>query len=227
MNDFAFSVLDIFAEPYAASPQLTARLRIEERTGRRIHAVALHCQVRIEPQRRHYDDAEQSGLHALFGGRERWTDTLKPFQWMSCDTTVQGFSGVTEVDLALPCTYDFDVIGSRYLHALGEGSVPLALMFSGTVFTRGSKGFGVEQVPWDCEARYAMPVEVWRRMVAAHFPNTGWIRLDHEVLARFADFRARRGLISWDETVQALLAGHDAVGPVGVEPARHDEVVPR
>ncbi|MEV7722763.1 DUF6084 family protein, partial [Streptomyces sp. NPDC088184] len=26
--------------------------------GRRIHAIALHCQVRIEPQRRHYDAAE-------------------------------------------------------------------------------------------------------------------------------------------------------------------------
>ena len=51
-------------------------------------------------------------------------DTLRPFQWMQCNTTVQGFTGSTEVDLALPCTYDFDVIGSRYLHALGAGTVP-------------------------------------------------------------------------------------------------------
>ena len=51
MGSYTFSVVDIFAEPYAAAPQLTARLRIEESTGETIHAIALRCQVRIEPQR--------------------------------------------------------------------------------------------------------------------------------------------------------------------------------
>ncbi|WP_405577784.1 DUF6084 family protein [Streptomyces sp. NBC_01190] len=207
MSGLGFSVLDMFAEPYTVVPQLTARLRIEDGTGERIHAIVLHCQVRIEPQRRRYDDAEGDGLRGLFGGRERWPDTLKPFQWMRCDTTVQGFTGATEVDLALPCTYDFDVIGSRYLHALGDGEVPLTLLFSGTVFTRGGAGFGVRQVPWECEARHALPVAVWRRMMSFHFPNSGWIRLDQDVIDEIADFRARRGLIGWDETVRVLLAG--------------------
>ena len=52
MSEYAFTVLDVVAEPYAVSPQLTARLRIDETTGLRIHALALRCQVRIEPQRR-------------------------------------------------------------------------------------------------------------------------------------------------------------------------------
>jgi hypothetical protein len=219
-NDFApldFSVLDVFAEPYSAAPQLTARLRVEEGSGEPVHAIVLRCQVRIEPQRRPYDDAERDGLLGLFGERGRWGDTLKPFLWMQCNTTVQGFTGSTEVDLALPCTYDFDVVGSRYLHALGTGSVPLNLLFSGTVFARGGGpagsrgGFGVRQVPWHCEARYEMPVAVWRQMIAAHFPHSGWIRLDQDVLARFADLRARRGLISWDETVLTVL---DEIGEV-------------
>jgi len=206
MSDYAFTVLDVFAEPYAVAPQLTARLRIDEATGQRIHAIALRCQVRIEPQRRGYDTAEQDGLLGLFGDRGRWTDTLRPFLWMQCGATVQGFTGVTEVDLALPCTYDFDVVGARYLHALGAGTVPLALLFSGTVFTRGEHGFGVQQVPWDCEARYDLPVAVWLQMMQAYFPNTGWIRLDSDVLTRLADYRARHGLMSWDETVASLLA---------------------
>ncbi|WNI18875.1 DUF6084 family protein [Actinacidiphila sp. ITFR-21] len=213
MTGLAFSVLDVIAEPYTVAPQLTARLRIEEDSGERIHAIVLRCQVRIEPQRRPYDDAEQQGLRGLFGGRERWSQTLRPFQWMQCGTTVQGFAGATEVDLALPCTYDFDVIGSRYLHALGDGEVPLTLLFSGTVFTRGAAGFGVRQVPWDCEARYRMPVAVWRRMIGHHYPNSGWIRLDQDVLDTIADFRARRGLISWDETVRTLLADMGEVVP--------------
>jgi hypothetical protein len=213
MSGLAFAVLDVFAEPYTVIPQLTARLRIEADGDERIHAIVLRCQVRIEPQRRHYDDAERDGLRGLFGERDRWPDTLKPFQWMQCNTTVQGFTGATEADLALPCTYDFDVIGSRYLHALGDGEVPLTLLFSGTVFTRGANGFGVRQVPWDCEARHRMPVAVWRRMIDFHFPNSGWIRLDQDVLDRIADFRARRGLISWDETVGTLLAEMDEVVP--------------
>jgi hypothetical protein len=205
VSAYDFSVLDVVAEQYAVAPQLTARLRVRESTGARIHAIALHCQVRIDPQRRPYGGGEADGLLGLFGERARWADTLRPFLWMQCHTTVQGFTGATEVDLALPCTYDLDVIGSRYLHALDGGTVPLNLLFSGTVFTRGSTGFGVEQVPWDCEARYDLPVAVWQQMIASCFPNTGWIRLDQDVLRELASYRARHGLTGWDETVQTLL----------------------
>ncbi len=210
MSDYAFTVLDVFAEPYAAAPQLTARLRIEESTGTTVHAIALRAQVRIEPQRRGYGVDEAEGLRSIFGDRDRWTDTLRPFLWMQCSTTVQGFTGATEVDLPLPCTYDFDVTASRYLHALGEGGVPLDLLFSGTVFTRGAAGFGVEQVPWDCEARYDLPVAVWRQMVDLYYPGTGWVRLDRDVLGALAGYRTRHGLTTWDETVARLLATGDA-----------------
>jgi hypothetical protein len=213
VSDYRFTVLDVVAEPYAVSPQLTARLRLEETTGQHVHAIALRCQVRIEPQRRPYEPAEQEGLLGLFGERGRWAQTLKPFQWMQCQATVQGFVGRTEVELALPCTYDLEVIGARYLHALNAGDVPLTLLFSGTVFTRGSTGFGVEHIPWSCEARYAMPVAVWRDMIESYYPNTGWVRLGSETLTTLAGYRARHGLVSWDETVQKLLAAADGTGP--------------
>ncbi len=206
MGEYTFTVAEIFAEPYAATPQLTARVRIEETTGVVVHAMALRCQVRIEPQRRGYTEADEAGLRALFGDRDRWKDTLRPFLWMQCNTTVQGFTGVTEADLPLPCTYDFDVIGSRFLHSLGEGSVPLNLMFSGTIFTRSGPGFGVEQVPWDRDTRHDLPVQVWQEMMRTYYPGTGWVRMDQQVIDRVADYRARHGLTSWDETMQHLLA---------------------
>lgn len=211
MSSYTFTALDIFAEPWAASPQLTARLRIEESTGQVVHAIALRCQVRIEPQRRGYGSAEADSLQALFGERDRWSQTLKPFLWMQCSTTVQGFRGSCEVDLPLPCSYDFDVVGSRYLHALSDGEVPVSLMFSGTVFTKGVTGFGVEQVPWDCDASYRMPVSVWRQMMDLYYPNTGWIRLDHDLLTELAGYRARHGLTSWEETLERLLAAEREV----------------
>jgi hypothetical protein len=206
MTALTFSVRDIVAEPYTVGPQLTARLRIEESSNTVIHAIALRCQVRIEPQRRSYTEAEEEGLLGLFGGRSRWRDTLRPFLWMQCNATVQGFRGMTELDLALPCTYDFEVTGSKYLHALRDGAVPLALLFSGTIFTRGSNGFGVEQVAWDCEASYLLPVQVWQEMIALNYPNTGWLRLDRDIIEAMSRYRAERGLTTWDATVESLLA---------------------
>jgi hypothetical protein len=206
MTNLTFRVLEIVAEPYTVAPQLTARLEVTESSGTPIHAVALRCQVRIEPQRRAYTGAEEAGLLALFGERSRWRDTLRPFLWMQCTAMVQGFRDQTQFDLALPCTYDFDVTGSKYLHALSDGTIPLALLFSGTIFTRGVNGFGVEQVPWDCEASYALPVSVWWQMIELNYPHTGWLRLDRDVIDAVARYRAELGLTSWDATIESLLA---------------------
>ncbi len=205
MSELEYTIGDIFAEPYAVTPQLTARLRAEESTGTPVHAVALRAQVRIEPQRRAYTPEEERGVRDLFGPRERWYDTLKPFMWMQTSAMLPSFTGVTEVDLAMPCSYDFDVVASKYLHALSGGSVSVIFMFSGTVFTRGERGFSVEQVPWDREARYDLPVSVWRELVDHHFPGTGWLRLEHDLLGRLAAHKAEHGFTTWDETVGSLL----------------------
>lgn len=211
MTGLAFTVLDLQPEAYAAAPQLTARLRVTESTGAEVHAIALRCQVRILPQRRGYAPEEEPGLLDLFGERGRWPTTLKSFLWLQCSTMVQGFTGAADVDLALPCTFDFDVAASKYLHALRDGEIPLEFLFSGTVFTKGLTGFGVEQVPWDLEASYRLPVAAWRRLMDLYFPNTGWIRLDREVLAALSQYKSARCLTSWDATVEALLSGNAAV----------------
>ncbi len=214
MTELAFAVVDIQPEPYAAAPQLTARLRITEATGAAVHAIALRCQVRILPQRRGYADEEEGGLLDLFGERGRWPSTLKSFLWLQCSTMVQGFTGSTEADLALPCTFDFDVAAAKYLNALRDGEIPLELLFSGTVFTKGQTGFGVEQVPWDLEASYRLPVAAWHRLMDQYFPNAGWIRLDRDVLAALSRYKSARGLTSWEATVETLLAA-DASGVGG------------
>ncbi|MFN2518018.1 MAG: DUF6084 family protein [Jatrophihabitantaceae bacterium] len=211
MSNLTFTVADVFAEHYAAAPQLTARLRIEESTGEVIHAIALRCQVRIEPQRRKYTADEESGLLDMFGTRDRWFDTLKPFMWMQCSAMVQGFTAITEVDLVMPCTYDFEVAWSKYLHALRNETIPVVFLFSGTAFTRGENGFGVEQVPWDCESRYHIPVSVWREMIEHYFPNSGWLRLSRETIESLAHYKAVRGLTSWEEALESLLAKAKAV----------------
>ncbi|MEU7629233.1 DUF6084 family protein [Nocardia sp. NPDC049220] len=202
-----FAVLGMKPEPYAVAPILSARVGIAALAEEPVHAIALRAQVRIEPFRRGYSDEESAGLVDLFGPRERWRDTQRSFLWMHCATMVPGFTGGAEVDLPMPCTYDFEVTGSKYLHALREGTVPLLFLFSGTVFIKGSSGFAIQQIPWDRDDRFDMPVSVWHDLVAAHFPNTGWLRLHRDTLDALATYKAGHGLLGFDETVNKLLAG--------------------
>jgi hypothetical protein len=206
MAELSFTVVDVVPERYAATPNLLARVRVEETTGERVHALALRAQIRIEPQRRRYDDTEERALLDLFGDRSRFAETLRPFAWLHASTVAPGFTGSTEVDLPLPCTYDFEVSGTTYLHALRDGEIPLLFLFSGTVFTRGTTGFSVTQVPWDREARYRLPVAVWRDQMETFFPGTEWIRMRRDTIEALAHYRHVRGLTSWDDAVTTLLA---------------------
>ena len=211
MPELTFTVLDVAPEPYAAAPNLLARLRVEETTGEVVHALALRAQVRIEPQRRRYDDAEEKALLDLFGGRSRFAETLKPFSWLHASTVAQGFTGSTEISLVLPCSYDVEVAGTPYLRALQDGEVPLVFLFSGTVFTRGATGFAVAQVPWDREASYRLPVAVWRALMAEHFPGTEWLRVRRDTVDALGRYKHARGLTTWDDVVGALLAEASAL----------------
>lgn len=204
MTEFAYSCTGVRADRYAAGPTLVFRLRITATPGTRVHAMALRCQFRIEPARRSYGPPEAAGLADLFGERARWGSTLLPVQFAQVSLVVPGFTGETEVDLPVPCTYDLDVAATRYFRALEGGEVPLLLLFSGTAFT-GPGGFQVEPVPWSMEASYRMPVAVWQEMVEQHFPGCGWVRLPRGTMDALLAYRSRQALPSWEATVEALL----------------------
>jgi len=110
------------------------------------------------------------------------------------------------VEPVKPCTYDFEVTGAKYLHALRDGTIPLELLFSGTIFTRGQGGFTVTQIPWDREARFQLPVGHWRSLMDHYFPGGGWLRLDRDTIDALVHYKGVRGLLTWEETMSALLA---------------------
>ncbi len=209
MNELHFEVLDARAEPYAAGPTVVLRLRIDSPVDEPIHAMVLRCQLRIEPQRRRYDGEEEERLYGMFGVPSGWGESLRPFLWTHVATTVSGFTRSTEVDLHVPCTYDMEVASTRYLHALGEGDIPVVLLFSGTVFTRGERGFVVEPVAWHAEAAYKLPVKVWREAMDALFGGSAWLRLRRDVLDGVASHQASLGLASLQEAVVSLLERAD------------------
>jgi hypothetical protein len=205
MTDLGFTVLGCRAEPYAAVPTLIFRLRITEATGERIHAIALRCQIQIEPRQRHYGEPEEERLFELFGAPRRWGETLKTILWTHASMMVTGFTGSIEIDLPVSCTYDFEVTAAKYFHALDGGEIPLLLLFNGTVFTRGQTGFSVEPVPWEKEAPYRLPVQVWRELMDQYFPGGAWIRLRRESFDALHQFKGRRALPTWDDAVEALI----------------------
>ncbi|MHB9863983.1 DUF6084 family protein [Streptomyces sp. YIM S03343] len=211
MTEFTFACTDVRADRYAAGPTLVFRLRItasDDSGATRVHALALRCQLRIEPARRGYGDHESAALTDLFGERSRWGSTLQPVRFADVPLMVTGFTGETEADLVVPCTYDMDIAATRYLDALDGGEVPLLMLFSGTAFT-GSGGYRVEPVPWDREATCRMPVATWREMVEQHFPGCGWLRLPRATMDALVTYRSRHALASWEATVARLLADGD------------------
>lgn len=210
MSDLAFEVVGVSPERYAAVPTITFRVRITEQSGESIHAVALRTQIMIEPQRRRYVTEEEDRLLAQFGERERWGQTLKPFLWTTVGTLVTAFTESTEVDVQVPCTYDFELGSTKFLHAVETAEVPLNLLFGGTIFSKGESGFTVEPVPWNKEARFGMPAGIWRAVMDIYFPGTGWMRVQRETLDKLERFRTIRGLATWERTFDALLEESDA-----------------
>jgi len=207
MADLRFQVMGARAEPYAAVPTLVFALGITGTTGQPIHAIALRCQVQIEPSRRSHSAAEQSKLLEMFGKPGRWADTVKPLLWTHVNLMVTGFQGATTIDLPMTCTYDFEVTAAKYFEALDDGEIPLLLLMSGTIFTAGGgSGFMVERVPWEKEAAFRLPVRLWREVMDRYFPGSAWIRLQRESLDALQRFKAERALPTWDDALAALLA---------------------
>lgn len=125
--------------------------------------------------------------------------------WTQTTLIVPAFEGVTEVELPVPCTYDFEVAAAKYLHALDGGEIPLLLLFSGTVFARHGEGFRVQQVPWEKEAAFRLPVRVWRELMDSCFGGCAWIRLRRETTDALRRFMAERALPTCDDAVEALV----------------------
>jgi len=204
--ELAFDCIGARVDRYAVVPSLSLILRISETSGQRVEAIALRCQIRIEPARRRYSGVEAERLNDLFGDTERWADTLKPLQFSTVATMVPGFSGACEADLPVPFTYDLEVGSARYFDSLEAGEIPLLLLFSGTVFTLTDGRMQVQQVPWSKEAAYRLPVSVWREAIDAHFPNSAWIKMSRQTLEDLQRFKSAHALPTWDRTLEALLA---------------------
>jgi hypothetical protein len=215
MPELSFEVEGAQPLARAASPHLAFRLRISEPGGAAtpIQSMMLQCQIRIEPASRRYDEQEQTGLFDLFGEPRRWNQSMRAMLWTHCAVNVPAFAGETSVDLPVPCTYDFNIAATRYFDALRDGEVPLALLFSGTIFYHQDGLLQIAPIAWDREATYRLPVQVWRRMMDQYYANTAWLCLRKDVFERLHRYKSRVAAATWEQALECLLANSEEPQP--------------
>jgi uncharacterized protein DUF6084 len=210
MLDLNFQVEGAEPRAHAAAPLLAFRLRVTNADPEQhIHNVMLETQIRIEPTRRSYAAAEQERLLDLFGEPARWGNTMRTMLWTHANVTVPPFEGSTTVDLHVPCTFDFNVAATKYFAGLADGEIPLTLLFSGTIFYAAEVGLQVARVPWEKEARYRFPVQVWQQMMEHYYPNTAWLCCRRDVFQRLYQYKQRQGMPTWEQALQSLLDAVD------------------
>ena len=102
----------------------------------------------------------------------RFAQTLKPFAWLHASTVAQGFTGATEVDLPLPCTYDFEVarhqVPARPAGRRDPAAVPVQRH---GVHPRRRPASRSSRCRGTREARYRLPVAVWRDLMDVVLPR--------------------------------------------------------
>ena len=211
MPELGFNIDGVEVAALAATPTITFKLRVTNGDpGERIQSVALRCQIQFEVTRRRYAAEEQQKLRDLFGEPERWSQTLKNLLWTHVSVNIPPFQDTTVVDVPVPCTFDFNVAATKYFHGLAEGEVPLCVMFSGSVFySSPSGGMQVSPISWEQEARYRLPVQVWRDMMNAYYPASAWLCLRRDVFERLYDYKVRNGIPTWEEALENMLAAEE------------------
>ena len=211
-----FEVLGAQAVPFTAVPTLVFTLRVRDPTERPIYTIALTCQVNLEPAERSYDDATRSRLVELFGEPERWSATARSMMWVKRDVLVPSFSGETTFELQVACGNDLELAAEKYFSSLPGGEAPLTFLFNGTIFYEEEGGrMQLVQVPWECVAKYRLPVATWRSLIASHYQDSVWIRLGAATVDRLARYKAERGLLSFDHCLDRLLEEVEAAAPAG------------
>ena len=207
MPDLDFEVESADVLPYAAVPTILFKVGVQNAVeGEEIDSISLRTQIRIAATQRRYGPNEQAKLRELFGEPHQWKDTLRSLLWTNTNTIVTRFSGGRVFEMPVTCTYDFDVVGTKYFAALDEGEIPLEFLFSGSVFYRKDGGaLQVALISWEKEATFRLPVRLWREMMDNYFPNSAWLRLHKDIFDRLYDYRSRNALLTWDRTLESLL----------------------
>lgn len=208
MPDLSFVVESVEPAPFAATPLLVFKLRVENRvTDDIIHSLVLRAQIMIEAAQRQYAPDEQLPLRDLFGEPDRWRQTVRSLLWTHANVVVSRFTGGTLADLPVPCTFDFNVAATKYFYGLTSGDLPLCFQFSGSAFyTHEQAPLQVAPIAWDKESKFRLPIRVWQEMMNTYYPNCAWLALRRDTFDKLYRFKVNEGIPTWEQTIERALS---------------------
>ena len=165
MPDLCFNFEGAEAVPYAAAPTLALKLRITNQPADEIiRSIMLQCQIQIEAPRRRYSPEEQKHLLDLYGEPERWGQTLRTSLWthaIAQRAIVQRmrprsmfWCPALSISTSPRLSISMDSKPGRCRSAFCS----VAPCFS----TIPEQGLSITQIPWAKEARFRLPVSVWK-----------------------------------------------------------------
>ncbi|MEO8578268.1 MAG: DUF6084 family protein [Gemmatimonadales bacterium] len=212
MPDLDITVEGATVVQFAASPTISFRLHVANGDKDEvIDAVVLRAQIQLQVTRRKYSAQEEINLRDLFGTPDRWGQTLRPMLWTLASVIVPSFVGETNVELHVPCTFDFNVAATKYFHGLTEGEIPVEFLFSGSIFFEDSEGsLKVLPVSWEKEARYRLPVATWRDLMDTYYPNNAVLNLRRDVFERLYRYKVERGIPTWEQAIESILVNAES-----------------
>lgn len=207
MPELNFEIVGAEIAIFAAVPTLLFKLHVvNTRPQERIQSVMLRAQVQIMATQRRYTPAAKEQLLDVFGEPQRWSETLRSFLWTHANVSVPTFTDETTIDMPIACSYDFEVVSTKYFAALEDGEIPLNFLFSGTIFYTTEAGqVQIGQVAWSKEATYRLPVSLWRQMIQHYYPNSAWIRMNKDVFDQVYLYKTRHGLPTLEDALTRLL----------------------
>jgi Family of unknown function (DUF6084) len=207
MPDLQLMIESAEVVQYAATPLMAFKVRIANNPSEEIiHTVALRAQIQIEVTRRKYGANEQTRLLDLFGEPGRWGQTLRNMLWTHASVVVPRFTGSVLADIPVPCTFDFNVAATKYFHGVTSGDLPLCFQFSGTVFyQKEGEALQVAPISWDKEAKYRLPVKVWKDLMDVYYPNSAWLALQRDTFEKLYQYKMREGIPTWEEALERAL----------------------
>jgi hypothetical protein len=171
-----------------------------------VYAAALKCQVMIESLKRTYNEEAKDKLHELFGPPGRWDQTLRSFFWTIVNIPVPRFKGQTVVEFTIACSEDQATAAGKYFYAVREGLIPLAFLFSGTLFYAGADGnLQASLLSWTKEAFCKMPARLWQEMMDEHYPEMRWVRIPKDTYDKLVQQKAQSHYPTLEAFLEARL----------------------
>ncbi len=69
----------------------------------------------------------------------------------------------------------------------------------------------VAPISWEKEARYTLPVTLWREMMESYYPNSVWLNLHRDVFERLYRYKMQHGIPTWEQALEHVLDSESMV----------------